>query len=325
MYGYHLVEHVKNHGLLSNDVLHVVAVVSNPIRFRSRYRLFREFENRMLETAGVKFYIVEMAYGDRAYECTDSSNGNHLQLRTSQELWLKENMINLGVKRLFPKDWKYMAWVDADVEFQNPYWARETIQQLQHYPVVQPWSHCVDLGPHGEVLQTFESFCSVHRKRIPKQTHPSQPYKYAHSGYAWACTRFFWENAGGLMDFPILGSADHHMAFSLIGRVRDTVHGKMGEAFKRKCFEWEANACKVTQGDLIGYVKGMLKHFFHGKKADRKYRERWPILFENDFNPDTDLSYDSSGVLVLTKSKPRLIADIMDYQRGRSEDSVDAF
>jgi hypothetical protein len=32
-----------------------------------------------------------------------------------------------------PNDWKYVAWVDADVNFTNPHWVRVTVQQLQHY------------------------------------------------------------------------------------------------------------------------------------------------------------------------------------------------
>ncbi len=325
MYGYHIVDHIKNHGLLSDNVLHVVSVVSNPIRFSSRYRLFREFQEQMAKTPNVRFYVVEIAYGDRDFEVTDSDNDLHLQLRTTQELWHKENMINLGVKHLLPKNWKYMTWIDADIEFENKHWAQETMQQLQHYPVVQPWSHCVDLGPFGDIMQTFESFGSVHRKHQHKQRHPGEPYKYAHSGFGWACTRFFWENVKGLIDFAILGSADHHMAWALTGRVNETIHGKMGEEFKRMCRDWEKLACKVTQGDSVGFVKGMIKHKFHGPKAARKYRERWAILYDAQFNPDTDLSYDSQGLLVLTQGKQKLIGDIKDYFRARNEDSIEAY
>lgn len=63
----------------------------------------------------------------------------NLQLRTSHEIWLKENSLNLGFARL-PPDWKYAAWIDADVTFARPDWACETVHQLQHNPVVQMWS-----------------------------------------------------------------------------------------------------------------------------------------------------------------------------------------
>src|SRR6185295_6285399 len=106
-------------------------------------------------------YVVEIAFADRHFEVTSSTNPRHLQLRTSHELWHKENMVNLGVRHLLPRDWKYMAWVDGDVSFNNPNWALETIHALQHYKIVQPWSECVDLGPKGNVMRTHTSFCKL--------------------------------------------------------------------------------------------------------------------------------------------------------------------
>ena len=270
------------------------------------------------------FYVVETAIGDRAFEITDPKNPRHLQLRATQEIWHKENMINLGVQRLLPKDWRYLAWVDADISFSNPGWAQETMHQLQHYLVVQPWSDCLDLGINGNVLQHFESFCSIHRKGLKKQRHPGEPYKYAHSGFAWACTRYFWENIGSLMEFPILGSADHHMAWAMIGDVDSTIHGKMSPSFFRKCREWQALACHVTHGDDLGYVKGRIEHHFHGPKAARQYRERWQILIDNDYDPDKDIAKDAQGLTVLT-NKPKLLGDIRDYFRARNEDSIEDY
>jgi hypothetical protein len=39
-----------------------------------------------------------------------------------------------------------MAWVDADVTFQRPDWAQETIQKLRQNKVVQMFSHCMDIS-----------------------------------------------------------------------------------------------------------------------------------------------------------------------------------
>src|SRR5208282_5642845 len=94
------------------DPLYVVAVISNPIRYLTRYELYHRFEKHM-QDSGVILYTVEMAYGDRAFAVTDANNPRHLQLRSNHELWHKENLINLGVARL-PATWKYLAWIDAD-------------------------------------------------------------------------------------------------------------------------------------------------------------------------------------------------------------------
>lgn len=317
----HIVNQIHNPQLVGDNTLHVVGVISNPVRYHSRYRLYREWEEAMLKTPHVKVYTVELAFGHRHFEVTDPNNPQHLQLRTNHELWHKENMINLGVRHLLPKDWKYFCWSDTDVFWPDSNWAQESLHQLQHHPIIQPWQSCLDLGFSGQVLHTFESFCYIDRLGVKKQMHPSQPYKYAHTGFAWCATREYWENVKGLMDFAILGSADHHMAFANINQAKWTVHGGMTQGFKDSVAEWERNAYRATQGNL-GFVKTRIEHKFHGPKRRRYYRERWQILIDNKYDPKTDLAYDAQGLTYLL-GKPKLEAEIRGYFRARHEDSTD--
>lgn len=320
----HLQNHIKHHELENDSTLHVVGVISNYAKFHTRYRLYRDWLAEMESTPNVAVYTVETAFGDRKFEVTDPNNPRHLQLRTDQEIWNKENMINLGVKYLVPRTARYLCWSDCDISFENKdTWALETIHMLQHFALVQPWSDCIDLGPKKTIYQTFKSFGFQHQRRIPKQMHPSQPYQYAHSGFAWACTRNFWEAVGGLPDFCILGSADHHSAFAAIGEVLNTIPKNMKPSFARKLVEWQSKATLVTKGE-VGFVACLIKHFFHGPKARRKYRERWPILSSNGYDPDTDLMYDHQGVIKLI-GKPKLLHDIHNYNVERIEDSTEAY
>lgn len=317
----HIVSH-QQHELVSDSTLHVVAVVSNPARYNSRYRLARKFIAEMRATPNVQLHVVELAFGDRHHEVTTGDGLNsELQLRSTSEIWLKECMINLGVRHLVPIDAKYIAWIDADVHFSNPNWALETIHQLQHYQVVQPWTQCVDLGPSGNVLLVHQGFGALVARGVRFQRNSKEPYPNAHSGYAWACTRSFYENVGGLMDFPVLGSSDHHMAFSMIGEVHNSVHGKMSQDFKDRCSAWQALAYRETRG-LVAAVEGHIVHDYHGAKRNRQYRERWQILIDNHFEPSKDLRKDASGLYYLV-GKPKLEEQIRQYFRLRNEDSID--
>lgn len=308
---------LNNHRLISDSTLHVVAVISNPARFHSRYRIFREWAAHMRATANVELHVAELAFGDRHHEVSDE---NDLQLRSNHELWHKENLVNLAVRTL-PRDWKYVAWVDADVWFQSPNWAIETIHLLQHYPVVQPWTECIDMGPNGNALAMHRSFCGLVQQRVKVQRHKGEPYQYGHSGFAWACTRAFWEATRGLIDFAILGSADHHMAWALVNEVSSSVHGSMSDAFKRRCHDWQAAAYAQTHGNVAA-VPGVLSHAWHGSKAKRYYRERWQVLLDHKFDPDKDLAYDAQGLLYV-RNKPALEEDIRRYMRSRHEDGVE--
>ncbi len=316
----HLVNHIHRPEMRSGEVLHVVAVISNVEGYHSRYRLAREFIERMRDTPHVKLHVVEAAHGDRHHELDESANG--LRLRIHSNAWIKENLINLGVKHLLPRDWKYMSWVDADVEFRDPNWALKTLHQLQHFPVLQPWQHAADLGPHGAIMQTHTSFGYLNQAEIRMQRHAGETgYKYGHSGYAWACTRAFWEQVGGLSEIAILGSADHHSAWACIGQVDSSIHRGMHPNYFRMWHDWQSRATPVTKKE-VGFTVGRIEHHFHGSKANRRYRERWQILVENNYDPAVDIARDEQGVVHIV-GKPQLEQAIRKYNRSRNEDSTD--
>jgi hypothetical protein len=97
------------YALLNNDPidkkLHVIAVVSNPCLYTRRYILMNEFIKRMeMEESHVTLYVVELAYKDQKFVITNAKNKNHLQIRAEIPLWHKENMVNMAVKKLLPKN-----------------------------------------------------------------------------------------------------------------------------------------------------------------------------------------------------------------------------
>jgi len=303
----------------------VVVVLNNIARYKTRIRLFRDFIKQLEH---VNHKVVEIAHAERPFEVTDFKNPHHIQLRSKSILWLKENMMNIGISRL-PGNWKYVAFVDADVSFSRPDWVSETIAQLQIYKVVQMFSHCIDLGPNEEPLQTHQGFgySWVHglykdsRGRVGPP--PTGKYSHWHPGYAWAFTREAIESIGGrLLDFSILGSGDHHMACSFIGQVEKSIPKGISQGYRDLCLEFNER-CKALNR-AVGYVKMTLLHHWHGKKKDRKYKDRWSILMEHGFDPKRDLEKDWQGVYFLKcLSKVPLQTSIYAYFLERNEDSVD--
>lgn len=324
----HLASHIKNPELANDSTLHVIGVVTNPVRWHSRYRLARQWLDEMNKTKNVKAYVVEGVYGDRLPEIADPNNPQHHIVKLTSEIWLKENLINIGVKNLLPKDWKYMAWVDMDVHFRDENWALSTIHQLQHYNIVQPWSHCADLDFYGGVHQTFKSFGFLHASGANKHHGRGKDgYEYAHTGFAWACTRYFYENIEKLLDFCIFGSGDHHIAWGCLGLIKETIHSKVSGGYIDACLEWQKKAMHANaKGNQLGFTNGRIEHNFHGPKGQRQYWSRWQIPINYNFNPRTDLAYDSQGVLQLIgPNKYAIERDIMRYNRQRLEDSIEQY
>lgn len=297
--------------------LYVVTSVFNPVRYRSRWRLYKDFE-AYVEQSGAILYTAEVAYGAREFAVTEAHNPRHLQLRTTSELWLKENALNLAIARL-PADWKYVAWVDADVTFARPDWANETLQQLQHYDVVQMWSEAVDLSPQHEILHRHKGFVAAYQRG--QLDLRDKPYEGFHPGYAWAYRRSALDQLGGLLDTAILGAADRHMATALLSNVSRSYPPGLSRGYVQELRQWQRRAAALRKN--IGHVPGALFHAFHGAKVNRQYLSRWQILKDHAYNPDTDLKRDWQGVYQLETETPRQIRlrdDIRAYFRRRDED-----
>jgi hypothetical protein len=303
------------HRLPIEPQLHVIIVISNPCLYQRRYDLAREFVERMKTQPDVVLYIVEIAYENQAFAITDATNRNHLQLHAPTPLWHKENMINLGVEQLLPTDWKAMAWIDADIEFENVTWASDTLKILNgSHDIVQLFSHAVDMDHLGQGMSVFNSFGYQYAKGHP---YVNTGINYWHPGFAWACTREAYDQMGGLYEVSILGSGDNIMALSLIGHGEKALNEVSNAVYKKTVREYQDRVRHLR----LGYVPGVILHHYHGTKKNRKYSERWKILIKYDFSPVLHLVRIANGVLAPTADCPSgLLDDIMTYFTERNED-----
>jgi hypothetical protein len=301
--------------------LHVCTMISNPVRYQSRYRLYWDFAEHMRES-GVDLWTVEVAFGHRPFTVTSATNPRHLQLRTHTELWHKENALNLLVQRIpLTSPREAVAWIDADIRFEDPSrWVEETQHALQHSPIVQLWQSAVDLGPDNEVIQTHQGFAYAYRSGKPY----GKGYSHWHPGYGWAMTREAWDHTGGLIDWAVAGAADNHMAHAWIGRVDDSCNPAVSAAYRAGLKAYQDQASRYIRANL-GFVPGTIRHYWHGRKVDRRYWDRWRILTSNHFSPVTDLKRDHQGLLQLADhgdARSQAIRDqLWSYFRARAEDA----
>jgi hypothetical protein len=213
---------------------------------------------------------------------------------------------------------------------------------------VQPWSHSIDLGPNGEIIENEwgnpvdKSFCSAwvdgDFKRVGKGEGKGEGYGKAlaegygegsgegqlraprsHYGYAWAMRREAFDAIGGLIDWLVTGSADYHMALSFAGLPYPS-DGSPGYVRRLKVF---SDACGRHIRQNIGYVPGTIMHGWHGRKKQRGYISRFDVIRQSKFDPDFDLRYDWQGIPVLTGGNIVLRDGLRRYFRSRNEDSID--
>lgn len=298
---------------------HVIAAISNSVMYRSRYRLFHEFAQHVRDSGVIHFHVAELAQGSRKFHCTSPNNIYHTQLRSEDELWHKENLIDIAAKKVFQNfpDAEYIAWIDADIRFANPFWVDATIEELQTSHVAQLFSHAIDLGPRGESLHIHNGFLYSYWNQLARKPH----YHNWHPGYAWAMTRYAYDRVG-LITRAILGSGDRHMAMSFIGCGERSFNAGVTPAYKKMVLNYQKKCERYILRD-VSYVPGTILHAWHGRKRDRQYQDRWQILVTNKYDPTSDVIEDSSGVLRLDDDRWELRDAIKRYFRSRNEDSID--
>jgi len=316
----------------------VITVVSNPVRYKRRNELYWRFKE-MCESAGVQLITVEQAFGNRPFMVTNGGSRYQLQVRTVEELWHKENMINLGIRHAcatFPGQVREVAWIDADCAPSCPprEWFEETWHQLQHYEFVQMWENLIDLdyshNPIGPALPGFMANYIKYGSPNPKQLleiesksrrchchprhhthkhhrhrhHPKPPQHYPY---------------GKIFGRPGLAWAANVDAFNKVGGLIDYCILGAGDWYMAHALVGTLETCtaeyaggayqkKMFQWQEtalrwikkdVGYVPGTVFHYFHGKKKNRFYGSRGKILHDCQYDPDKDVKYDSQGLLQL--------------------------
>jgi hypothetical protein len=298
------------------EKLHVIAVISNPCNFKIRYKLFKEFYKRMQLENNIILYVVELVYGNQPFEVTESDNSRHLQIRTdTYPLWHKENLINLGIKYLLPKNWKAVAWVDSDIEFENPHWSEDALKILNGgNDFIQLFTHAIDMDKNNQIMNTFTSFGYQYLKKFTKG---HNDINYWHPGFAWACNRKAYEQIGKLFDVAILGSGDNIMCHCFIKKGSLTLKKGMTPEY----IEYVEQYQNKFDGLTLGYVPGNIRHYFHGKKVNRNYYGREDILIDNKYDPNTFIQFDEIGLIRPTSFfAEKFLNDIANYFVSRNED-----
>lgn len=327
------------------QTLHLVVPYSNPFRWQSRRRHVNDCIRHLAHCPNIKLYLVELAYGDRAFDLTPIDGVNFIQLRTDCEMFHKENLINIGVSR-FPSDWHYGGYSDGDFHFTRHDFGVEAIHMLQHHEFVQLFSNYADLTPatatsfDGHRMyrnnstfawnylhqREFKAMKLAQQKTDPYygQEIPTGQFPFGFPpgapGGAWAWRRSAFNTVGGLLDTCIMGSSDWWMAFGLIGQTSMLRGDATIRSYNDDIRNWQKRAKALTAN--IGCVDQFATHFYHGASSNRAYGTRESILQDHTFDPRYDITKDWQGVYRWTGNKPQLRDAVRQVFLNRHEDDT---
>jgi len=272
---------------------------------RDNYLSFRA----ALDAIGVASLTVEWALDETGFELPEDEC--ILRVQGGDCIWQTERMLNHGIQNL-PANYDMVAWVDADILFEQEDWADQVEKSLQKWPLVQMFS-LARMMPHSHEAQIpimevpGSIYCQQQQVKWPDGTD-----RLGHCGYAWAARREVIQSVG-LYDAVPVGGGDKNKLFALLNQLdQEQMAERQNEAMRQHYHDWALRLRKVCR-EQCGYVDLSLRHLWHGSLESRQYRPRHAIPLRHDFNPWEDIAISQSGAWQWNSDKPAMHQEVAAY------------
>jgi hypothetical protein len=304
--------------------LWVITPYYNPIGYASRRSNYEIFV-KLLRESGISVLTIECAFGDQSYDLPESVDV--IRVHSRSLLWQKERILNLALPWL-PASCKYVAWLDCDLVFANPNWARDTVRLLEEVPIVQVFETCNRLA-NGFVQDNGADKRRVSFAKMvtddPSALKSGKFGAHGHTGYGWAARREILEEHG-LYEYAIVGAADHYMSHAVMGDINSVClwRSMCGSLAQIRHFQDWAEPFYCTVQGRVKAVPGEVLHLWHGNLADRKYNVRYQEFERFNFDPYKHLRAVPGRPLefVPEVAMPELIEWFRSYFMQRKEDGA---
>lgn len=299
---------------------------------------FKAFLDKLSQqTDGATILVVECVLEGIPFGVTNATNPLHIRLTTPSPIYLKQNLINVGVSKL-PSDWKYVAWIDEGAEFLDPQWLRKTVQALKKHKVVQLFDRLYLTNKEGKMEYEVPGFAKRYLQKtlarpdklaVNNAGESSATSNCARSfadsrmwksvgeidgeyGLGWATSRKTWEMLDGLLDIAIGGGGDVYMAYSFVGQLKKCGLSVTSEPYHLQLQSWAARAAELIQKN-IGYVKGIAQRPRSADDSDDFFVNGEKILSESTYDPNRDLKRDLQGLYMYADPQSALAVKLTEY------------
>ena len=250
---------------------------SNSAKLKSHYIKFRQKFPYSITT-------VEVALPDQEFFIPDSIK---IRADTHNILWQKERCLNIAIEEL-PSNVDSIAWVDTDVFFHNTNLVKDTEKALSNHKVVQLFEQCIEKPTVNPYHNNFG---------IGKRLVDELDIEFPAIGFGWAFRKdVLIDNC--LYDGNPVGNSDVLQLLVWLGAWNHATILDLPKHYRKEFLLWAWDSYEKVQGD-IGYVAGVLEHFYHGKLLYRQYHKRNDLLLKHNYLPSKDLRLDSNDLYCL--------------------------
>jgi Erv1 / Alr family len=268
-----------------DDKLHVITCIFNQTKselsercskaFELRYSNIKSFIERMEnEEENIVLYVAEIVPLDKDFIVTTSSNKRHFQLKSNNEFIHRFQLIYNCIKTILPDDWKALAIIDSDIEFDSVTWVNDTLKLLNgSFDVLQLYSNCI-----YTTIRMKENVPSIERSSLSFAYNNLHKFKYNKyindfygtftnwcQGHAFAFTREFFEKIKNILKLP-LDKFNMELILSCLNRESlEVLRQKLPNNLNL------INAIVSNIGGYkLGYTPGSIIHHYHTNKNRNK-------------------------------------------------------
>lgn len=302
------------------DDLWVITCFFNSNDYKTKQYNYNKFVE-LMEVSHLNYIVIECVFGEQAYFLPKAKSVH--RVRSKDIIWQKERLLNIAMSKL-PTQCKKVAWIDCDVLFDNPDWAKETSQKLKYHAVVQPFKQAIRLPRNcltyfGKGLKYYSFAYMVERN--PVTVSQGIFNLHGHTGFAWASHKNLIKKYG-FYDASIGGSGDHMMAHSFVGdwdgACMKTMIGSNNKFYEHYS-SWSRKIYDAVRSKVT-YVDGTLLHLWHGDQVYRDYADRHRVIEHHKFDPYSDIAIGRNGCWRWNDRKSKLKKWAAEYFVSRRED-----
>jgi len=270
-----------------------------------------------MDFSNARLLTVELAVNNDDFEL--SNFDNVIQVRSKDIMFHKERLLNLGIDILIKNGYKNIAWLDADILFENINWQKNIIDALKNNLVVQVFENVHIQSSFYDSGKFFESAAALfHFKK-------SVIFPLQNPGFGWAGRSEIF-NSIRLYDKAILGDNDTLLFYSFFysGKNKDLIKNAfavncLSRLLKADFLKYAESMGSIVKG-RVGFAKQDISTFYHGDLKNRKYIDRKKMYKLYDFDPFSDLKDNSCRCFEWAGSKKKFHSDVNDYFFGMREE-----
>jgi hypothetical protein len=239
-----------------------------------------------MKLAGIPVFTIELVIKGST-PCIEDA----FHVYGSSYLFLKENLFRI-LETKIPEQYTKLLFIDSDVIFDNPDWYNMLSEVLETSDICHCFQRAIWLDiTYKKMSMVADSYI----KSAEKDTllwNPLNGDVGYHSGFGWAFTRK-WYNQAGFIDEAVIGSGDILFSYGLFGE-------KYGGIQDMSFYDSIIDRWTETIGTpIITYLPVTIFHLFHGSLVKRQYLSRNEI-FSGITDINDMLVKNEDGVFELT-------------------------